>query len=132
MMICDEWKSFLHDYVLGDLGDAARELLDRHAASCAVCLGEARVLKLVDRRLREEPAIEPPAGLERRALEEIPARVGREIWRVAAALLLAGGIGALSVSGLADLLPDDVRAVPATFTRAARFLPHVTIFEVKE
>jgi anti-sigma factor RsiW len=129
MMTCDEWKAFAHDYVFGDLNDPARELLDRHAASCASCLNEAGLLKLVDRRLRQEPALPAPAGLGKRALEQAPARGGREIWRVAAALLFAGGIGAWSVSGLADRLPDDVRAAPGAFTRAAQFLPPLSILK---
>ena len=133
MMTCDDWRSFLHDYVLGDLGDPARQLLDRHAESCPGCLGEAGILKLVDRRLREEPALEPPPGLGRRALEVAPARFGREMWRVAAGLLLAGGIGAASVSGaVVDRLPEDLRSGPRVLADAARFLPELMALPLKE
>ncbi len=129
-MTCDEWKAFAHDYVFGDLHDPARELLDRHAESCASCLAEAGILKLVDRRLRDEPALEAPPGLGRRALETAPARPGRELWRVAAALLLAGGIAAVSViSGVEKELPDDVRSAPRLLFKAAGSLPDFLIKE---
>lgn len=130
MMHCDEWKSFAHDYVYGDLGEPARHLLDGHAASCASCLGEARLLKLVDRSLREEPALQPPPGLHRRALEGAAPRAGREIWRVAAALLLAGGIGAASVSSaVRNRIPDDLRRAPGVLSEAARLIPPLVILE---
>ena len=123
-MTCDEWRAFTHDYVFGDLHAPARELLDGHAASCASCLGEARLLKFVDQRLREEPTLTPPPGLARRALEEAPARPGRELWRIAAALLLAGGIGAASASSdFTRQLPDDVRRAPRYFSEAAQEIP---------
>lgn len=133
MMNCDDWKAFAHDYVFGDLHDPARELLDGHAASCSSCLGEARLLKLVDRRLREEPAVVPPPGLGRRALEPVPASPGRELWRVAATLLLAGGIGTLAVtSGFARHLPDDVRRAPEVMSGAAKSIPAFQFFPTKE
>ena len=124
MMNCDEWKAFAQDYVFGDLNDPARDLLDRHAASCASCLGEASLLKRVDRGLRQEPAVEPPPGLWKRALEAAPAPASRELWRVAAALLLAGALGALSVTGaFSNRLPDEVQRVPKVMTEAAQMIP---------
>ena len=120
MMNCDDWKAFAHDYVFGDLNDPARELLDAHAASCASCLGEARILKLVDRRLRDEPAVAPPAGLGRRAMQPAPTRGRRELWRVAAALLLAGGIGAFT-----SRLPDELRRAPEYLSEAAQKIPSI-------
>jgi putative zinc finger protein len=136
MMNCDEWKAFAQDYVFGDLNDPARELLDRHAASCASCLGEASQLKRVDRGLRQEPAVEPPAGLWKRALkdalrlpsgralENAPAPASRELWRVAAALMIAGAIGALSITGaFARQMPDEVQRVPKVMTEAVQRIP---------
>src|SRR5262245_3548338 len=107
MMTCDEWRAFAHDYVLGDLSDPARELLDRHAASCAACLGEARALQRADRLLREDPAVTPPPDLSRLALASTPRRRWGELRRVAAAVLVAGAIGAASLS-----LPDDWKGIP--------------------
>ena len=133
MMTCDDWKSFSHDYALGDLSDPARALLDRHVESCAACLNEARLLQLVDRRFREEPEVAAPAGLARRALEAAPARNRRELWRVAASLLLAGGIGAAAATGaFLDRLPEDVRSSPRVFTDAARLLPQLLTLSIKE
>ena len=124
MMNCDEWKAFAQDYVFGDLNDPARELLDRHAASCASCLGEASQLKRIDRGMRQEPSAKPPAGLWRRALDAAPAPASRELWRVAAALMIAGAIGALSVTGsLARQLPDEVQRVPKVVAEAAQMIP---------
>jgi anti-sigma factor RsiW len=113
MMTCDDWKAFAHDYVFGDLSDSARERLDRHAESCSSCLREAGTLKAVDRRLRQVPEVEPPAHLSRRALEDAPARTRRELWRVAAVLLVAGVLGAFIT------LPDDV----SFLSQAARLIP---------
>ena len=130
MMNCDDWKAFAHDYVYGDLNVPARELLDRHAASCASCLNEARQLQFVDRRLRQEPVLEPPAGLWKRALEAGPARQSRELWRVAATLLLAGGIGVLSAtSAFASRLPDEIHRAPKIIVETARFIPSLLSWE---
>lgn len=124
MMNCDDWKAFAQDYVFGDLNDPARELLDRHAASCASCLGEASQLKRVDRGLRQDPEVEPPTDLWKRALEVAPAPTSRELWRVAAALMLAGALGALSVTGaFSNQLPDEVSRVPKVMTEAAQMIP---------
>ena len=132
-MNCDDWKAFTHDYVFGDLNEPARELLDAHAASCSSCLSEARILKFVDRRLREEAVVVPPPGLGRRVLEPEPASPGRELWRVAATLLLAGGIGALAVtSGFARHLPDDVRRAPEVMSGAAKTFPAFQFLPIKE
>ena len=117
MMTCDDWKAFAHDYVFGDLSDPARELLDRHAASCASCLGEAGRLQNVDRRLRQVPVLDPPAGLARRALEDAPARTRRELWRVAAVLLVAGVLGAFIT------LPHELTRLPGEMSRAALLIP---------
>ena len=133
MMICDEWKALSHDYVFGDLSDPARELLDRHAGACASCLVEARLLKLVDRRLLEERAPDPPAGLTRRALEEAPSRLWRELRGVAAALLVAGALGVLSLSvSVADRIPEDVRAGPRILSEAVSILPQLLALPLKE
>jgi len=129
-MNCDAWKPFAHDYVFGDLSDPAREALDRHAESCASCLNEARLLQLVDRRLRQEPVVEPPAGLWKRALEDAPARPSRELWRVAAALLLAGGIGVLTASSsFARQMPDEINKAPKVIVETARFIPSLLSWE---
>jgi len=118
MMTCDDWRAFAHDYVLGDLSDPARALLDAHAASCASCLGEARALQQVDRRLREDPEVTPPPDLARRALEGSAVRRRSELWRVAAALLLAAGVGSM-----ASALPADWSRVPGAMSEAARLIP---------
>ena len=129
-MNCDAWKPFAHDYVFGDLSDPAREALDRHAASCASCLNEARLLQLVDRRLRQEPVLEAPAGLWRRALETAAVRPSRELWRVAAALLLAGGIGVLSASSaFASRLPDELHRAPRVIAETVRYIPSLLSWE---
>lgn len=130
MMTCEDWKAFVHDYVLGDLSDPAREVLDLHAGSCPSCLGEARALKLVDRTLKLEPAVEPPPDLGRRALESIAERPRREYWRIAAALLLAGVLGAASATGaVSRRLPEEVRSAPRVIADAAGFVPHFLIKE---
>ena len=124
MMTCDDWRAFAHDYALGDLSDPARELLDRHASGCASCLAEARDLKLVDRTLRIEPSVDPPPNLGRRALEEKASRPRRETWRFAAALILAGVLGAASVSGaVTRRLPEEVREAPRVLGEAAKLIP---------
>jgi anti-sigma factor RsiW len=118
MMTCDDWRAFAHDYVLGDLSEPARALLDAHAESCASCLGEARALQRVDRRLREDPVVAPPPDLAKRALEGFAVRRRSELWRVAAALLLAAGVGSM-----ATLVPEDWSRVPGAMSKAARLVP---------
>jgi anti-sigma factor RsiW len=132
-MTCDEWRTFLHDYVLGDLNEPARELLARHAESCATCLAEARVLQFVDRRLRDEARLEPPRGLADRALSAAPVRIRRELWRVAAALLLAGGIGVIAAVGAGvDRLPEEIRSGPRVLVEAARLVPRYLNLTIEE
>jgi len=132
-MNCDDWRAFLHDYVLGDLHEPARELLARHAESCATCLAEARVLQFVDRRLREEARLEPPRGLADRALSPGPVRIKRELWRVAAALLLAGGVGVAAAAGAgAGSLPQEVRSGPRVLVDAARLVPQYLNLTLQE
>jgi hypothetical protein len=132
-MNCEDWRAFLHDYVLGDLTEPARELLARHAESCAPCLAEARVLQLVDRRLREEARLEPPRGLADRALSAAPARFNRDLWRVAAALLLAGGIGVAAAAGAgSDRIPEEVRSGPRVLVEAARLVPQYLPLTIEE
>jgi len=132
MMTCDDWKAFLHDYVLGDLSDPARELMDRHAGACSTCLGEARALKLVDRRLREEPLMEPAKDLAARALRPVaPAQIRRELARLAAALLLAGGL--VAGAGLvADRIPENIRSSPRVFLNAASLITDPTLLPIPE
>lgn len=132
-MLCEEWRAFLHDYVLGDLNEPARELLARHAQSCASCLAEARVLQFVDRRLRDEARLEPPRGLGERALSAAPVRFSRELRRVAAALLLAGGIGVVAAAGAGvDRLPEEVRSGPRVLVEAARLVPQYLNLTIEE
>src|SRR6185503_2090873 len=132
-MNCEDWRAFLHDYVLGDLNEPARDLLARHAESCAGCLAEARALQWVDRRLREEARLEPPRGLANRALSAGPVRIRRELWRVAAALLLAGGVGVAASAGAgASSLPDEVRSGRRVLVDAARLVPQYLNLTIEE
>ena len=132
MMNCDEWKAFLHDYVLADLSDPARELLDRHAGACPACLGEARALKLLDRRLREEPMKAPPKNLAARALRPAKsAPIRRELARLAAAILLAGGLAA-GAGLVADRIPENIRSSPRVFLDAASLITDPTLLPIPE
>jgi anti-sigma factor RsiW len=132
MMTCSDWKAFLHDYVLGDLSDPARELMGHHAGTCPSCLGEARALQVVDRGLRDEPWREPLKGLADRALRPAAApSIRRELARLAAALALACGLAA-GAGLVGDRIPEDIRSSPRVFLDAASLIADPTFFPIPE
>ena len=138
-MTCDDWKAFVHDYVLGDLTPPAKALLDRHAEDCPSCLAEARMLQAVDRHLAGDPAIPAPAGLADRVMDRIPRRASfrGELVRLAAALLLVTGLGgAATLAAVQEtsrrLIPADIQSAPGLLIDAARLIPETIPFELKE
>lgn len=127
-MSCDEWKAFLQDYVTGALSDPARAAIDRHLSECADCFSEARAHRIVEDRLRNQPAIPVPAGLVDRVVRAAaPApsfRFRRELVRMAAAALVAVGVGlAFALGGFEAAIPaaevEDLRHSLAASIRNA-------------
>ena len=117
-MTCEDWQAFLHDYVLGDLGEPARRLLDRHTEECAGCLSEARALQVVDRSLAELPDRTVPGHVADRVLAALPVRTSwrGELARLAAAALLAACIaGALTVPDPVQAASDAARKIVSAF-----------------
>lgn len=136
-MTCDEFRPFLHEYVLGDLGAPARQILDRHANECAACLAEADALQKVDRALASQPVQPVPPGLTDRLMARLPApgrSFRREARRLAAAALLVIGLGAAaSVGAVRDSAEEAISKVPMTpgeLFRAAGDVRYVLPFKV--
>src|SRR4051794_22727997 len=111
-MTCPEGATDLGAYVLGALDPAERRQVDEHVARCPACAAElaefAALPALLD-RVRPEDLLAPPAtpspdlfdrvsaaaaADRRRVAEGRPARRGRRLVLVAAAVLVVVGAGA--------------------------------------
>jgi len=76
-MNCAEFRKRYHGLLDTKQADALSDEMEEHLRSCSRCPAYARAMKRIDTALREAPAIEFPADLERR-LQAIPSLCDKE------------------------------------------------------
>jgi len=67
----EQWAELAVDYLDGNLDPATQAAVEAHLSSCADCARRLEEQRRVAERLRQTPALDPPAWLEKAVLEEI-------------------------------------------------------------
>ncbi len=121
-MSCDEFRSFLQDYVTRELEPEKRRLVDAHLLECAECQRELALVTAVLSSLDHQPVEEPSAAFTESVLARLPKQrtfLPSPWWALALAPVLSGvawlarGTVAHALESLLGRVPHAPAQLPA-------------------